>query len=225
MNPKDVAIRKRTQISKANRTMFAWVAVSSVVLGFALVGTIFLFQMLLFNERVLTQKEKTISILKINNDQVDDLEAQVRVLDTNQALIDIKANPNDQAIQVILDALPSDRNELALGASLQKKLLAGIPGLTVNSVQFQDISSSDSNVQTASEGASSGPFEIPFRLSVSGSETALKQALSNLERSIRTIDITSITIESQGSSRTLTIEARAFYEPARVVELKDKVVK
>lgn len=225
MNPKDVAIRKRTQISKANRTMFAWVAVSSVVLGFALVGTIFLFQMLLFNERVLTQKEKTISILKINNDQVDDLEAQVRVLDTNQALIDIKANPNDQAIQVILDALPSDRNELALGASLQKKLLAGIPGLTVNSVQFQDISSSDSNVQTASEDASSGPFEIPFRLSVSGSETALKQALSNLERSIRTIDITSITIESQGSSRTLTIEARAFYEPARVVELKDKVVK
>jgi hypothetical protein len=224
MQPKDEAIRKRTQISKANRTMFAWVAAASVVLGFALVGTIFLFQMLLFNERVLTQKEKTISILKINNDQVDDLEAQVRVLDTNQALMDAKANPNDQAIQVILDALPSERNELALGASLQKKLLTGIPGLTVNSVQFQDIGS-DSNVQTASEDASSGPFEIPFRLSVSGNEIALKQALSNLERSIRTIDVTSITIESQGSSRTLTIEARAFYEPARVVELKDKVVK
>ena len=224
MRPKDAAIRKRTQIAKANRVMFMWVAIVSIVLGFALVATVFMFQMLMFNERVLLEKEKTVSVLKINNDNVGDLEAQVRVLDTNQALTDAKANPNDQAIQVILDALPSDRNELALGASLQKKLLAGIPGLTVNTVQF-DQTISSANVETASSDGSTGPFEIPFRLSVSGDETALKQALSNLERSIRTIDIMSIQIESQGSSRTLTIQARAFYEPALVVALKDKVVK
>lgn len=224
MQPKDAAMRKRTQIVKANRVMFAWVAIVSVILGFALVATIFMAQMLMFNERVLSEKEKTITILKKNNDSIDDLEAQVRVLDTNQALSTVKANPNDQAIQVILDALPSDKNELALGASLQKKLLAGIPGLTVNTVQF-DQTSLNSSVQNASGASSSGPFEIPFRLSVSGDESALKQALSNLERSIRTIDITSIQIESQGSSRTLTIQARAFYEPAVVVELKDKVIK
>lgn len=226
MQPKDVAMRKRTQIMKANRVMFMWVAIVSVILGFALVAAIFMIQMLMFNERVLTEKEKTISVLKLNNDKVDDLEAQVRVLDTNQALIDAKANPNDQAVQVILDALPSDRNELALGASLQKKLLTGIPGLTVNTVQFDSTSSSsNASVENASASASAGPFEIPFRISVSGDEVALKQALNNLERSIRTIDIMSIQIESQGSSRTMTIQARAFYEPALVVGLRDKVVK
>ena len=31
-------------------------------------------------------------------------------------------------------------------------------------------------------------------------------------------------IESQGSSRVLSVEAEAFYEPARIVQLKDKVV-
>lgn len=224
MQPKDAAMRKRTQILKANRVMFAWVAIVSVILGFTIVATIFMVQMLMFNERVLHEKEKTITILKTNNGNIDELEAQVRVLDTNQALSTVKANPNDQAIQVILDALPSDKNELALGASLQKKLLAGIPGLTVNTVQFEQ-STQNSNVQNAAGNTESGPFAIPFRLSVSGDENALKQALNNLERSIRTIDITSIQIESQGASRTLTIQANAFYEPAVVVALKDKVIK
>lgn len=224
MQPKDSAIRKRTQILKANRVMFAWVAVVSVVLGFAIVAAIFMIQMLMFNERVLSEKEKTVTTLKINNSNVDELEAQVRVLDTNQALSTSKAGPDDQAVQVILDALPSDKNELALGASLQKKLLAGIPGLTINTVQF-DQTNSNSNVENASNSGPSGPFEIPFRLSVSGDQNALKHALNNLERSIRTIDIISIKIESQGESRTLTIQARAFYEPAVVVELKDKVIK
>ena len=55
MQPKGVAIRKRTQIAMANRAMFLWVAGVSVVFGFALVGSIFLNQMLLFNETSYTR--------------------------------------------------------------------------------------------------------------------------------------------------------------------------
>jgi hypothetical protein len=233
MQPKVVAIRKRTQIAKANRTMFIWVASVSVVLGFALVGTIFLTQMLFFNERVLQEKDRTIATLKINNSNIPKLESQVRVLDTNQALIDAKANSDDQAVQVVLDALPSDANSLALGASIQNKLLSGISGLTLNSLQVDPVIgveslSNDNSVVNASTTTATNAgtqSEITFRFSVSGSEAALKQALLNLEKSIRTIDIISLKIESQGSSRTLSVQARAFYEPARVVQLKDKTVK
>jgi len=229
MQTKGVAFRKRAQIAKANRVMFLWVAGVSVVFGVALVGTIFLTQMLFFNERVLQEKDRTIATLKQNNGNVKDLESQIRVLDTNQALIDVKAKPDDQAIQVILDALPSDANSLALGASLQNKLLSGINGLSLNSLQVDSVVGieslnsdgivDNSSVLTDTQG------QITFRFSATGDETALKQALKNLESSIRTIDVTSVKIENQGKTLQLTVEARAFYEPARVVELKDKTVK
>jgi cell division protein FtsL len=229
--PKDVAIRKRTQIAKANRTMFVWVAVTSVIFGFALVATIFLAQMLIYNEKVIYTKNQTVKTLDSDNSNIAKLESQVRVLNTNQALINAKANPGDQAVQVILDALPSDANSLALGSSLQFKLLAGIPGLTLNSLQVDPVvgveSTAGSDLVTDNSMTVNSPsdYMINFRFSVSGDDNALKQVLSNLERSIRTIDVTSMKIESQGSSRSLSVEARAYYEPMRVVELKDKVVK
>jgi cell division protein FtsB len=230
MQPKNVAIRKRTQIAKANRVMFIWVACVSVVFGFALVGAIFLGQMLIYNERVIAAKNQTISTLTTDNNNIKTLESQIRVLDTNQALIDSKAKPDDQAVQVILDALPSDANSLALGASLQDKLLAGIPGLTLNSLQVDPVVgieslSTDTSVVNVSTPTTSSQNNITFRFSVSGSDSALKQVLQNLENSIRTIDVISIKIESQDTSRTLSVEAQAFYEPARVVQLKDITVK
>lgn len=227
MQPKGPALRKRIQIAKANRLMFLWVAGVSVIFGFALVGSIFLTQMLLFNEKVLSEKDKTIAILKTDNDNIKKLESQVRVLDANQALIDSKAKPDDQAIQVILDALPSEANSLALGASLQNKLLSGVTGAKLDSLQVDSVGSADpltvgSSTQSALSGASN---EIAFRFSVSGDEQALRQILRNLEISIRTIDVISLKIESQGATRSMSVQARAFYEPARVVQLNDKVVK
>ncbi len=230
MQPKDAAIRKRTQIASANRTMFIWVAGVSVVVGVALVSSIFLIQKLSFNEKILAEKDKTVSTLTKNNNNVSELEAQVRILDNNQALIDSKAKPDDQAVQVILDALPSDANFTALGASLQDKLLANIPGLTIESLQVDPVIgveslSADAVVQSGSSKNSASQPQITFRFTVNGSETALKEVLTRLERSIRAIDVTSLRIESQGAGRLLTVQARAFYEPARTVELRDKVVK
>jgi len=230
MQQKGAALRKRTQIAMANRVMFLWVAGVSVLFGFALVGSIFLTQKLLFNERVISEKDKTVAILKKNNENVKGLEDQIRVLDTNQALIDAKAATDDQAVQVILDALPSDANSLALGASIQNKLLAGIAGLTLNSLQVDPVIgveslSGESSVENASVAKTGSHNEITFRFSVTGDDIALKQVLRNLELSIRTIDVISLKIEGQGSASVLSLQARAFYEPARVVQLKDKTVK
>lgn len=230
MQLKGLAIRKRTQIASANRVMFLWVAGVSVVFGISLVAVIFLTQMLFFNERVLQEKNRTIATLDMNNINITELEKQVRVLNTNQALINVKSKPDDQAVQVILDALPSDANSLALGASLQNKLLAGISGLTLNSLQVDPVIgieslNGDISVVDASSTILDTQNEITFGFSVNGDEKALKQVLLNLEKSIRTIDVVSLKIESQGTTRMLSVQARAFYESARVVQLRDKVVK
>ncbi len=219
-------MRKRTQIARANRVMFMWVAAVSVIVGFGLVGSIFLAQKLFFNEKVLAEKEKTIATLKNDNANVPALEAQVRVLNTNQALIDSKAKPTDQAVQVILDALPSDANILALGASLQSKLLAGINGLTIQSLQVDPVLGVGQPVPSGATAVSAvSNNTITFRFSVSGPQSALQTVLQNLERSIRAIDVTNVRIESQGANELLTVEAQAFYQPAVVVQLTDKLVK
>jgi hypothetical protein len=229
MQPKDAAIRKRTQITKANRTMFAWVAIVSIILGFTIVGSVFLAQKLFFNEKVLAEKNKTISVLTSDNANITELESQVRILDANTALASVKASPNDQTLQVILDALPSDANSLALGASLQNKLLTGINGLTIVSLQVDPVvgvETTDASLAATSATVVTGSqSQITFRFSVSGTQLALQQALQQLEKSIRAIDVTSLKVESQGATELMTVQARAFYEPARVVQLKDKVVK
>jgi len=226
MKPNDTALRKRTQISKASRTMFIWIAAASALVAFALVAAIFLAQKLIFNEKVLLEKNRTISVLNANNNVVSDLETQVRVLDTNDDLAKVKSNETDQAIQVILDALPSDANSLALGASLQNKLLAGINGLTIDSLQVNPVegieSLSDGVEQASSENVAN---EITFRFQVTGTQEALQTALTNLERSIRTIGIVTLKIENQGSTQVMTVEGRAFYEPAKEIKLYTKVVK
>lgn len=219
----NVALRKRTQISKANRTMFIWIAASAAVVGAALVIAFTLTQQLFYNEKVLAEKNTTIDILKNNNAVVPELESQVRALDASAVLASAKAKPNDQALQVILDALPADANDLALGGSLQNKLLAGISGLKIESLNV-DSFSTDGTTEDASVSAS-GTNQITFQFAVSGNQTALKKVLTNLERSIRAIDILSLRIESQGSTQLMSVQARAFYEPARTLELRDKVVR
>lgn len=228
---KGVILRKRTQISKANRNMFLWVAGASIVFGFAAVAAVYLGKMALFNEKVIQEKNKTISILKKNNENVPKLEALIRVLDTNKSLMALKADPDDQAVQVILDALPSEANSLALGASIQRKILGTVENVTLNALQVDPVIGVESlidfnSVENASSSDSTTSGEITFRFSIAGQSDVLEQVLVNLEKSIRTIDIISIKIESQGESGVgLTVQAKAYYEPKRTIELKEKTLR
>jgi hypothetical protein len=139
------------------------------------------------------------------------------VLETNAALNSIKARPEDKALQVILDALPADNNALALGSSLQKNLLV-LPGVTIESLAIQSVGGSD-DTETSDT-------TIPFTMTVSATDAnTLKDMLARLERSIRVIDIDTLTLERTEGKYTMTVSAHAYYEPAVTVQLKDEVVK
>ncbi len=227
-----VALRKRQQIAKANRMMFMWVAGVSAVVGIAAVGSVFLFQKAVFNEKVLAAKSETVSTLRDNNKAISELEDKIREMNTNQALTDSMAPNQTQPIRVVLDALPSDANSPALGASLQEKFLNDpallIESLVVESVDGVETQSAD-DVEDADASASEGAqtYEIPFSFSVSAdlsNVNALRDVLQKLERSIRAVHITTLKLEAQPSRLLLSVEGKAFYHPAKTVDLKEKPV-
>lgn len=224
----DVAIRKRTQIAKANKTMFIWIAIASALVGSAVVVSIFLAQKLIYNEKVLSEKQNTVTTLEHNNSVVTELENEIRVLDTNVALSSIKANETDSAIQVILDALPSEANSFAFGSSLQNKLLNVVDGISIESLQVDPVVGVETLTGDAEgaqpEGDGSTQNQITFQFVVRGSQEAFKQVLQNLERSIRTVEVTSVRVEIQATGPEMTVTGRVFYEPAVTIELQDKVV-
>jgi hypothetical protein len=223
MAENDVALRKRAQIAKANRVMLIWVMIVSVVIGFSVVASVFLVNKLVYNQKVINEKNKTVSTLDKNLKSIDGLKDQIRALNSNAALQSVKAGQDDDAVQVVLDALPSSPNSLALGASLQNRILSGINGLTIEQLQVDTVNADGSSSSSSASG-STQQNSIPFRMTVVGDVTALDEVLTRLERSIRTIDVTGLTIESRGNNQALIITAQAFYQPETTIQLKDKEV-
>lgn len=229
-------MRKRDRIASANRLMFLWVSGASVVVGFAVVLALFLGQKILFGEKVLAEKEKTASTLQKNIEIIPKLKDNIRVLDTNQGLKDARLKDSDRPIQSVLDALPADANSTALGSSLQSKLLSNIPGLALDTIKVDPVAgletgqTIDSDVIDATpvNGVDTNEHTISFSLTVStgaNNPEALREVLSRLEKSIRAIDVRSLSITTQSSRLVMTVAGRAYYEPAKTIELKDKAVR
>lgn len=214
--PHATTSHKRDQVQKAQRTMFFWVAGMSAVVGFALVIAWFLWQQLVFRTEVVNQKNETVATLEKNNEALPELKNNLRVLEVNSALQSAKANQDEQALQVILDALPSEKSSLALGSSLQEKLVGDSANVTIETLSTDTDSISNVTADNA----------VPFRLVVTSSDAgALKNLLQKFERSIRVIDIDALTLERSTDRYTLTLTAHAYYEPARVIELQKTTVK
>ena len=74
MAKKEVALRKRQKIHKANHNIFIVVAVAAFIAGFSLVGATFLIKKIIFNQKVLSEKNNTISTLRQNNKNVPKIE-------------------------------------------------------------------------------------------------------------------------------------------------------
>lgn len=216
------ALRKRQQIEKANRSMFAWVAGASVIVAFAVVAAQFMIQQGIFNEKVLNEKRDTDRTLSQNLDAVDTLKSEVNTLLANNNLAAARAQSDDSNLQVVLDALPPTLDSLNLGTSLQSVLLGGnvqrIDSLTV------DASATDDFVQDAAEMSVEGPVEIPFQFTINGNYNQIRDALRALERSIRPIQVQAVSIEGSDDNLTATVNAVTYYQSEKSIELQEKTV-
>lgn len=222
---------KHQQIYSTNKIMFIWVAAASVVISISLVMSYAIFQRMSFNQKVLSEKNTTVSNLDYNNSIVEDLNAKIRVLNSNELLKNSTRNDDLEPVSAILDALPSVVNSTALGSSLQDKLL-DIPGIRIESLNVEAVGGvEDASESSSSSGsttaASEGEIAFQFELSSSGSDRFddMRTALNRLEKSIRPLSVSSVEIEQSKDRVTLKVRAVSYYSPEKKVELGQKAVK
>lgn len=236
MVAQQTALRKRQQIASANRTMFLWVAGASVIVGAALVVAVFMTNKLIFTGRVIAKKNSTVSTLDKNLSAINTLKERIRVLNTNQNLQSVMTSDETDPVQVVLDALPSTANSTALGASLQQRLL-NQPGITIDSVVVDqpqgELAPTDTSDSTASNSSTTADTSVTsnvitfnFVVHADGNDVqAIKNLLETLEKSIRTIDLTNVSLDYQGGQLQLTGSGQAFYQPPMTTKLGKETVK
>ncbi len=217
---------KRQKIHDSSRSMFAWVASMAAVVGLCGVVAWFVFQQAAFKIEVVGKKNETVKTLRDNNVAIKKLKDNVQVLETNAALRSARMNDSENALQVILDALPAEPNSLALGGSLQERLIKGINDLKLESLSVDPTSSGLASQSSSSSVSTTSGNVITFKLVVTSTDVnALNELLTRFERSIRVIDIDSLVLERSERQYSMTIEAHAYYEPAKIIELREEVKK
>ena len=249
MATKEVAIKKRAQIDKATQNMFIAVCAASIVLGAAIVLSIYFIKWMVFNARVIGEKSQIITDYKTIQGNVEKLAENVQMLSENENLeVVARARENQcmnftssavdtpdrielaricSALRVIPEALPSTENLGATLASLNKLFLE------TNDEQGNPVDPDSVNPgSTESEmELSEGLGIIPVSLAIEKNSVTTRAVLDTIERSIRNFDIQTATIAWRSSSAEGGVDmielrgnAVAYYSSSVVAAAKQKTI-
>ena len=205
-------LKKRQLIKSANKTVFLWVVIAAAVIGVCGVFSEFMLRQMMFNNRVISAKATTNDTIKKNISAYDGLKEQITQLLVDTNLTALKKGEGSTPLQVVLDALPVEDNKAAFAASMQLEILAPtqvkLDGFSISSV------AAVSNTVTAS--ATTGNVQsVGFTFSITGHYDQVMQAIRNMERSIRPIDIQNVKFEGGSANMRATIAANTFYQPEK----------
>lgn len=209
-------LRKRQQIRAANKTVFMWIISASVVIGICGVVSQFLIRQLMFNNKISDELSKTSSTLTKNIQAYDGLKGEVTKLVADENLTLLRKGPNGTALQVIIDALPTENNQAAFATSMQNEVL-GPTGATISS-----FSVNEQQKTIAPTATQAGSFDFSFV--ISGSYAQIQQALRNMERSIRPMTVNTVDLQGSFSNMQASISATTYYQPVKDIQLKEEPV-
>lgn len=216
---------KRVGIDKTNSRIVAVTAGAAFLVVFFLVASVALFQQMMYQNRVIAVKKKAVSQLEEN------IKASQTLMESYQAFVSAPQNliggdPNASGTQdgsnakLVLDALPSKYDFPALTTSIEKVLID-------QKVKIQSINGTDDTVNQATADATGSPqpVEMPFEVTVGGDFAGIQSVISAFERSIRPIQIQTLEVTGEQQDLTLKITAKTFYQPAKTLNIQQKVVK
>lgn len=215
---------KRIQIDRAQANVVIFVAVAAFITVFSLVSSKALLSKRGFQNRVITEKEKTLKTLKSNNDAAAKLVASYKSFNgTTDNLLG--GNPSgtgdkdgDNA-KLVLDALPSRYDFPGLTSSIAKMI-------TSKGGALQNITGTDDEVAQAGNTSSSAPVEMPFQVDAKSSPDGIQSILETFGKSIRPMTITKLTLSAEDSnSLRVSISAKSYYQPKKTLEIKTKEVR
>lgn len=225
-------IKKRQQITNTRKQVFTWVALAAALVVICLVVGWNLMQRINYQNKVNRDVGKTAQTMHDNVEAVDKLIKNVNALKANAALSLPNLKADDSTVfQVVIDALPTEDDSVALSSSLQNKILSKsgvtIEQINVDTTESDSSSGSSSSSSSSSSGSSSGSGKsgvskaddvqfpvakpITFRVSLVGSFDSVKSALQDIESTIRPITITKLTIDGSDDKLNATIEAQTYY--------------
>ncbi len=216
-------LKKRQQIINSSRVMFLWVAGASVIVSFAIVVGIFLWKQGAFNEKLLSEKGQSVSVLKQDIEAAKELNKNINNLRSDASLSNLRVAGSTNNLDVILDAMPYEGDVVSLGSSLETTLLNQI---SVDSLSVSQDGTSNSEADATTSSSVTNAQTIPFSFKVLGSEDELKQLFKRLNQSIRPIKITNLSVASASEGRIeVDVQAITYYQDKKTFELTNKAIK
>lgn len=217
---------KRLLIDKANTRIVIYVSVAAFILVFSLVATKTLVSEAAYQNRVISAKRVAVNQLKA------DLSATTKLQSSYNAFVNMPQNalggnpdgtgPQDgNNAKIVLDALPSTYDFPGLTTSLDN-LLSSQSGITIDGISGTDEEATLGNNQSSSNPQ---PQPIPFSVSVTGNYSSLQGVISTFERSIRPIQVQTLDISGTEPDLTMSITAQTYFQPAKSLNISEKVVK
>ncbi|HSX27278.1 MAG TPA: hypothetical protein VLG25_00680 [Patescibacteria group bacterium] len=217
---------KRLQINKATANIVLIISAASFVTIFSLFASKALLSQRSYQSRVI--KEKT----KARNSLSDNLKASEQLVESYKQFVaqdpNILAskvdgtgdNEGDNA-KIVLDALPSKYDFPALATSLEKIL---------KKYNYADpnISGTDDTLNQQAQTAGPVPVAVamPFQIEVNSSYEAAANLFGILERSIRPIQVNTLSFTASDSGTIhVTIAASTYYQPEKNLKIDFKDVK
>ena len=226
---KMTGMKKRQQLVQTSKNIFVWVAGAAVIVTICAVSIQFLVQQGFFNQKIIDEMQKTERTLSSNVQNIEKLKDEVNKLrlDPNLAKVPVNsAIPAESSnLQVVLDALPTKNDSASFANSMASVILPR------SNVSIEALTAGEQVVASASATATPTvtvtpltPQTLSFSATIKGSYEQITQALLDIERVIRPIKITQLTIQGSDASLGVTIQGVTYYLPAASVELGSKKV-
>lgn len=206
---------KRELIEKANTTMFAAVAIASIIAAFSLVALNFMWDQAQYNNRVNDAKESARDILDNNIQNATSLRQSLLELNNKDDIIPGQDGKSNTA--VVLDALPRKYDFPALRTSIDK--LADISGVKLVGFNGSDIESDA--LKTMVDPI---PQEVSFSINVEGDYDSVKQLLEDIENTIRPVRITRVRMSGTDSNMSANFDLITYYQPSVDVDIQTEVI-
>lgn len=217
---------KRVAISKANAQMVAVVSAAAFVTIFCLFASKAIFSQTRYQARVISAKEKAHQQLQDNIQTYSKLSDAYNTFDSASPNViggnrDGKGPDDGPNTKIILDALPSNYDFPALTSSIEKILSTS--GLKVTSITGTD---DELNQQGNTSSPNPQPVNMPFAFTVTNANYgSVGRLISQLQHSIRPIQIDSMDLSGGINNMTLTVNAHTYYQPAKTVSITKQVIK
>jgi Tfp pilus assembly protein PilO len=213
-------LRKRQQIAQANKTMFMWVVGAAVLISFCAVALQFMFKQALFNGEVISAKSQANSTLQQNIENATHLQNNVNALIGSAELSSVRLNDEQSNLQVVLDALPSNNDVAAFAASMQRAVLSP-SGVFIDGLS---VPSGDVGFEGFEMDASAGPQEQIFSVVIQGNYTQVTNALRDIQKTIRPINVKNMSVQGSDRSLRVTLDGVTYYQPAKDVNIEMRTI-